>query len=75
MYLLPNSQPATKRILEGADHTNIYARITEEEKSGLVDNFLKFLEALVNRLRRATCSRKLRASPSSLKLTQDLIRL
>lgn len=61
MYLIPISQQnSTKRILEGSETTNIYNRLTEDEKGALVDNFLRFIEACVNRLRRAACSRNSR---------------
>lgn len=59
MYLLPNLQPGTKKIQDGCEVTNIYSLLTEDDKSYLVDGFLKFIEICINRVRRMnTCSKK-----------------
>ncbi|CAG7725373.1 unnamed protein product [Allacma fusca] len=58
MFLLPTFQGAAKKILETSDHCNVYTPLTDEEKAGLVDGFLKFIETCINRIRRPNNSAK-----------------
>ena len=58
MFLLPTFQTPAKKILEGCEHANVYAPLTDEEKAALVDGFLKFIETCINRIRRPNNSAK-----------------
>ncbi|XP_066997885.1 GATOR complex protein Iml1 isoform X2 [Anabrus simplex] len=62
VYLLPINHQATKRILEGSEHCDIYQPATPEEQSHSVDGFLRFIETWVNRIRRPNTQQKNRTS-------------
>lgn len=53
---------ATRRILEGYDHCDIYVPLSVEEQSQMVKNFLRFIETFVNRIRRPNAHKKPRVS-------------
>ncbi|XP_069703010.1 GATOR complex protein Iml1 isoform X2 [Periplaneta americana] len=62
VYLLPLNHQATKKIVEGSYHCDIYTTPTAEEQGQLVENFLRFLETWVNRIRRPNTHKKPRTS-------------
>nr|CAD7589464.1 unnamed protein product [Timema genevievae] len=62
MYLLPLNHLATKKILEGADHCDIYTPLSSEELGHLVEDFLRFLETYINRNKRPGTTKILRTS-------------
>nr|CAD7570654.1 unnamed protein product [Timema californicum] len=64
MYLLPLNHVATKKILEGADHCDIYTPLSSEELGHLVEGFLRFLETYINRNKRPGTTKILRTSTS-----------
>ncbi|KAK9687602.1 Vacuolar membrane-associated protein Iml1 [Popillia japonica] len=51
VYLLPLNNAATKRIIEGS-HCDIYGPMTSADHQQMVEGFLKFIESVVNRIRR-----------------------
>nr|CAD7428224.1 unnamed protein product [Timema monikensis] len=65
MYLLPLNHVATKKILEGADHCDIYTPLSSEELGHLVEGFLRFLETYINRNKRPGTTKILRVWPGA----------
>ncbi|KDR15773.1 DEP domain-containing protein 5 [Zootermopsis nevadensis] len=61
VYLLPLNHQATKKILEGSDHCDIYTLPSLEDQGHMVENFLRFLESWVNRIRRPNTCKKPRS--------------
>lgn len=53
-------QAVTKKILDGAEHCDIYTPFTSEERSNLTDNFLRFMEQFINKIKRAQYPKKQR---------------
>lgn len=66
MYLIPLCQVVTKKILDGAEHCDMYPSFTSEERTALTENFLRFTEAFVNKIRRAQTHKKHRVYHISL---------
>lgn len=62
VYLLPVNQMATRRILEGSEHCDIYVPPSIEDQSQMVKNFLRFIETFVNRIKRPNAHKKPRVS-------------
>ena len=58
VYLLPLNHQATKKILDGSEHCDIYNQSTAEDQGLQVENFLKFLETWVNRIKRPNTCKK-----------------
>lgn len=53
IYALPSNQPGTKKILEDPSGTcDVYTRLTREENYNLLEEFLRFVESIVNKIRR-----------------------
>ncbi|XP_073982946.1 GATOR complex protein Iml1 isoform X2 [Rhodnius prolixus] len=52
IYLLPFCQSGTKKILEGSEYCDVYTPLTAEEQRTLTDNFVKYIETWVNKIRR-----------------------
>ncbi|PSN43947.1 DEP domain-containing protein 5 [Blattella germanica] len=75
VYLLPLNHHATKKILDGAEHCDIYCPPTPEEQGHQVETFLRFLETWVNRIKRPnTCKKPRNPAPSTgSKAQQKLI--
>ncbi|XP_034240343.1 GATOR complex protein Iml1 isoform X2 [Thrips palmi] len=68
VYLLPVNQMATRRILEGSEHCDIYVPPSIEDQSQMVKNFLRFIETFVNRIKRPNAHKKPRDQVSLLPL-------
>lgn len=62
VYLLPLTHPATKRILEGEPHCDIYTPQTDQDNGNLVEGFLRFVETYVNKVKRPNSYKKPRVS-------------
>lgn len=58
MYLLPLNNLATKRIIDGAEHCDIYELPTKKDLQLMTDGFLKFVETVVNKIKRPGVSKK-----------------
>ncbi|XP_074113589.1 GATOR complex protein Iml1 isoform X6 [Cotesia typhae] len=52
MFLLPSTNAATKKILEGSTRCDIYTPLSPSEQSQLMDGFLRFIEGWLNKIRR-----------------------
>ncbi|XP_063239930.1 GATOR complex protein Iml1 isoform X2 [Bacillus rossius redtenbacheri] len=65
MYLLPLSQPATRRVLDGAPRCDAYAAPGADEQGRLVEGFLRFVETWANRIKRPAAPGKKPRSPAS----------
>nr|XP_024217178.1 GATOR complex protein DEPDC5 isoform X3 [Halyomorpha halys] len=74
VYLIPLCQAVTKKILEGAEHCDIYTPFTNEERSSLTDNFLRFMEQFINKIKRAQYPKKPRLDLSALNVPNHLNR-
>ncbi|CAG9822060.1 unnamed protein product [Phaedon cochleariae] len=68
VYLLPLNNSATKKIVEGSDHCDIYQIQTSIEHQQMVDGLIKFIETAVNKIKRSTIPKKPRMSLSILSL-------
>ncbi|XP_055373672.1 GATOR complex protein Iml1 isoform X2 [Condylostylus longicornis] len=65
MYLLPKEHLAMKKILEGgSQRCDIYTEISNEDPKQQIEEFIKFLETHLNKLKRVQC-RKTRESSST----------
>ncbi|KAL3269605.1 hypothetical protein HHI36_008669 [Cryptolaemus montrouzieri] len=62
VYLLPLSNPATKKIIEGSAHYDIYTLPSTQDYQNMIDGFLKFVEAAINKIKRSQISKKPRMS-------------
>ncbi|KAF6203439.1 hypothetical protein GE061_001770 [Apolygus lucorum] len=60
VFILPACQVATKKILEGSPHCNIYNVHTAEEQQLLIENFLKYIETWINKIKRPQTQKKQR---------------
>ncbi|XP_065209009.1 GATOR complex protein Iml1 isoform X2 [Planococcus citri] len=58
VYALPSVQPGTKKIHGGSPNCDVYDRLTQEEKRGLLEGFLKFIESPVNKIKRMTIQKQ-----------------
>lgn len=58
MYLLPLNNSATKRIIEGAQYCDIYTLPTATDYQQMVEGFLKFVEIVVNKIKKPGLSKK-----------------
>nr|CAI5831302.1 unnamed protein product [Callosobruchus analis] len=65
VYLLPLNNQATKKIIEGSDHCDLYSFPTNSDHQQMVEGFLKFLETAVNKIKRSPVSKKGRNIGSS----------
>ncbi|XP_046389719.1 GATOR complex protein Iml1 isoform X2 [Ischnura elegans] len=61
VYLLPIALQATKKILDGSEHCDLYGPLCLEEQCHMVEGFLKFMETWVNKIRRINASKKQRS--------------
>ncbi|XP_049824160.1 GATOR complex protein Iml1 isoform X3 [Aethina tumida] len=67
VYLLPLNNTATKKIIDGAPHCDIYSLPTSQDHQLMVEGILKFIETAVNKIKRTTMvSKKPRMSLSVL---------
>lgn len=66
MYLLPKEHPATKKILESSTPINcdIYMQHATDSTKQQVDEFLRFIEQHLNKIRKIHCQRTTRVSVS-----------
>ncbi|KAK9890698.1 hypothetical protein WA026_012049 [Henosepilachna vigintioctopunctata] len=60
--LLPLTNTATKKIIDGAPHHDIYDLPTNADYQVMVDGFVKFLETAVNKIKRSQICKKPRMS-------------
>ncbi|XP_018575456.1 GATOR complex protein DEPDC5 isoform X3 [Anoplophora glabripennis] len=68
VYLLPLNNTATKKIIEGNDHCDIYTLPTNSDHQQMVDGLIKFIETAVNKIKRSSIPKKPRMSLSILSL-------
>uniref|UniRef100_A0A1B6F1V2 DEP domain-containing protein n=1 Tax=Cuerna arida TaxID=1464854 RepID=A0A1B6F1V2_9HEMI len=52
VYILPVSTISTRRILEGSEYCDLYSPLTQEEQEHISDNYLRFIETWINKIRR-----------------------
>ncbi|KAJ8683106.1 hypothetical protein QAD02_018898 [Eretmocerus hayati] len=52
VFLLPLQNQATRKILEGSPHCDIYTPPTPAEQTQLMDGFLRFIEGWLNKIKR-----------------------
>ncbi|KAF5306981.1 hypothetical protein FQR65_LT07204 [Abscondita terminalis] len=64
VYLLPTNNATTKRILEGASHCDIYTPLSSADHQHITEGFLKFIEVVVNKIKRPSSVKKPRMSLS-----------
>lgn len=64
MYLLPREHPATKKILDSSSTVNcdIYADHVTDTNKQLIDEFIRFIETHLNKLKKVHCQRTTRVS-------------
>ncbi|XP_045474095.1 GATOR complex protein Iml1 isoform X2 [Harmonia axyridis] len=62
VYLVPANNPATKKIIEGHPHFNIYTLPTSTDYQNMVEGFSKFLETAINKIKRTQVCKKPRMS-------------
>lgn len=60
VYLLPLNNPATKKIIDGTEHYDIYNLQTNQEHQQMIDGLLKFIETAVNKIKRSCNAKKAR---------------
>ncbi|KAG5888099.1 hypothetical protein JTB14_021899 [Gonioctena quinquepunctata] len=58
VYLLPLNNSATKKIIEGSDHCDIYQVQTNSDHQQMVEGLMKFIETSVNKIKRSTVPKK-----------------
>uniref|UniRef100_A0A1Y1KCF9 DEP domain-containing protein n=3 Tax=Photinus pyralis TaxID=7054 RepID=A0A1Y1KCF9_PHOPY len=75
VYLLPTNNAATKRIIEGAKHCDIYTPLTNADYNQINEGFLKFIEVVVNKIKRPNATKKGRTSLSIPNSTGPLLQL
>lgn len=68
MYLLPKEHPATKRIMESPTliPCDIYTENCNENAKQLVDDFMRFVEAYLNKNRKIQRSTRVSCLPMNL---------
>lgn len=54
---MPLNNAATKRIIEGAPHCDVYTPLTSAEHNQMVEGFLKFIETVVNKIKRSAAKK------------------
>ncbi|XP_014236945.1 GATOR complex protein DEPDC5 isoform X3 [Trichogramma pretiosum] len=52
VFLLPLHNQATRKILEGSPHCDIYTPLTTTEQIAMMEGFLRFTEGWLNKIRR-----------------------
>uniref|UniRef100_A0ABD2W5E2 DEP domain-containing protein n=1 Tax=Trichogramma kaykai TaxID=54128 RepID=A0ABD2W5E2_9HYME len=52
VFLLPLHNQATRKILEGSPHCDIYTPLTTTEQIAMMEGFLRFIEGWLNKIRR-----------------------
>ncbi|XP_046613786.1 GATOR complex protein Iml1 isoform X1 [Neodiprion virginianus] len=57
VFLLPLNTPATRRILDGSVHCDIYSPATSAEQANFMEGFLRFIETWLNRIRRPNANK------------------
>lgn len=62
VYLLPLTHPATRKILDGYSHCDIYTPQTDADNNNLIEGFLRFMETYVNRVKRPNSKKNPRVS-------------
>lgn len=64
MYLLPKEHPATKKLLESPVQLNcdLYTENAAESTKQQVDDFMRFVESHLNKIRKSPCQRSTRVS-------------
>uniref|UniRef100_A0A1B6CLL3 DEP domain-containing protein n=1 Tax=Clastoptera arizonana TaxID=38151 RepID=A0A1B6CLL3_9HEMI len=73
-YILPLSSVATKKILEGSEHCDLYTALTLDEQNRFAEIFLRYIEIWVNKIKRPNVHKKGRLELSSLNMTSQLTR-
>lgn len=64
MYLLPKEHPATKKIMDSQTliPCDIYTEHAIENTKQQIDDFMRFVEAHLNKIRKIHCQRSIRVS-------------
>lgn len=64
MYLLPKEHLATKKIMESSPTVNcdIYTEHASDTTKQLTDDFIRFIEAHLNKIKKMHCQRSTRVS-------------
>ncbi|CAB0011092.1 unnamed protein product, partial [Nesidiocoris tenuis] len=58
IFVLPACPAPTRKILEGASQCDLYNGLTIDEQQSLVENFLKYIEAWINKIKRPQTQKK-----------------
>lgn len=68
MYLLPKEHPATKKIMESPTQIpcDIYTENSNENAKQLVDDFMRFVEAYLNKNRKIQRSTRVSGLPTNI---------
>lgn len=66
VYLLPFNNAATKRIIDGAPHGDIYTPATPSDHQQMVEGILKFIETAINKIKRPGIQKKPRVCAQAL---------
>lgn len=66
MYLLPKEHTATKKILDSSSpiHCDIYAKNPTDTTKQQIDDFIRFVEIHLNKIKKIHCQRNTRVSVS-----------
>lgn len=56
--MIPLNNAATKRIIEGAPNCDIYNMASPTDHQQICEGFLKFIETVVNKFKRAGITKK-----------------
>ncbi|BES97244.1 Protein of unknown function (DUF3608) [Nesidiocoris tenuis] len=62
IFVLPACPAPTRKILEGASQCDLYNGLTIDEQQSLVENFLKYIEAWINKIKRPQTQKKPRSN-------------
>lgn len=62
VYLLPLCNTATKKIIDGAPHGDIYTLPSNGDYQQMIEGFVKFLETAVNKIKKTQPNKKPRMS-------------
>ncbi|KAG8334592.1 GATOR complex protein depdc5 [Homalodisca vitripennis] len=73
VYILPVSTVSTRKILEGSEYCDLYSPLTQEEQELISDNYLRFIETWINKIRRPS-QKKPRLELASLNQASQLTR-
>lgn len=64
MYLLPKEHPITKKIIESTTpiHCDLYTENANDTTKQQIDEFIRFIEQHLNKIRKVHCQRTTRVS-------------